>query len=105
MKKFTFPFLIIILGVLVFSQCGAKEKKMPITTASETARTLYNESVTAFENFNRAEGRKLLLDAIKEDPDFFMANYTLALNNRTNENNKFKECLLPYDLRGCGTFF
>ncbi len=91
MKKLTFPFLIIILGVLVFSQCGTKEKKMPITTTSETARTLYNESWTATENFKRAEARKLLLDAIKEDLDFFMANYRLAFIDRTNENNKFKE--------------
>ena len=68
MKNFTFSFLIIILGVLVCNQC-AKEKKMPITTTSETAKTLYYEAMTAYEDGYFAKGQKLAIDALKEDPE------------------------------------
>lgn len=90
MKKFTIPFLIIII-VLLCNQC-AKENKMTVTTNSETAKTLYDEAMTAYEEVYLSQFRKLMLEALKEDSDFFMANYRLALRYLWLENEeKFKE--------------
>ena len=62
MKKFTIPFLIIIIGLLC-NQC-TKENKMTVTTNSETAMTLYDEAGTAWEDYNFSQFRKLMLEAL-----------------------------------------
>ena len=90
MKNFTIYFLIIILGGLEYS-FSPKDKKIPITTSSETARTLYNEAWDAFDNFRINQVKEKMLEAVKKDSDFFMANYTLALFSFTTDNNKFKQ--------------
>lgn len=90
MKKFTIPFLIIII-VLLCNQC-AKENKMTVTTNSETAKTLYDEALTAYEEVYLSQFRKLMLEALKEDSDFFMANYQLTqYYNFFKNEDKFKE--------------
>lgn len=90
MKKFTIPFLIIII-ILLCNQC-AKENKMTVTTNSETAKTLYDEAVTAYEDANVSQFEKLALEALIEDPDFFMANYQLTTYYHYFKNeDKFKE--------------
>ena len=90
MKKFTIPFLIIII-VLLCNQC-AKENKMIVTTNSETAITLYDKAGTAWDDYNFSQFEKLALEALKEDPDFFMANYQLTMYYHYFKNeDKFKE--------------
>lgn len=90
MKKFTIPFLIIIITLLC-NQC-AKENKMTVTTNSETAKTLYDEATTAYGEVYLSQFRKLMLEALKEDPDFFMANYQLTTYYHYFKNeDKFKE--------------
>jgi len=90
MKKLTILFLIIIIGLLS-NQC-AKENKMIVTTNSESAKTLYNEAMTAWEDVYFSQFQKLMLEAIKEDPDFFMANYALTMYYHYFKNeDKFKE--------------
>lgn len=90
MKKFTIPFLIIII-VLLCNQC-AKENKMTVTTNSETAITLYDEAMTAYEEVYFSKFRKLMFEALVEDSDFFMANYQLTMYYHYFKNeDKFKE--------------
>lgn len=90
MKKFTIPFLIIII-VLLCNQC-AKENKMIVTTNSETAITLYDKAMTAYEDIYLSKFRNLMLEALIEDSDFFMANYRLTIYYHFFKNeDKFKE--------------
>jgi len=90
MKKLTIPILIIIIGLLG-NQC-AKENKMIVTTNSESAITLYNEAMTAWEDYYFSQFEKLMLEALKEDSDFFMANFQLTQYYHYFKNeDKFKE--------------
>lgn len=90
MKKLTIPILIIIIGLLC-NQC-AKENKMTVTTNSESAKELYDEAGTAWEDYYFSQFEKLTLEALKEDPDFFMANYQLTWYYHYFKNeDKFKE--------------
>ncbi len=90
MKKLTIPFLIIII-VLLCNQC-AKENKMIVTTNSETAITLYEEAMSAYGDYHLSKFRKLMLEALIEDSDFFMANYRLTMYYHFFKNeDKFKE--------------
>jgi len=90
MKKFAIPFLIIII-VLLCNQC-AKENKMIVTTNSESAKELYDEAGTAWEDYNFSQFEKLALETLKEDSDFFMANYQLTMYYLYFKNeDKFKE--------------
>ena len=90
MKKLTIPILIIIIGLLC-NQC-AKENKMTVTTNSESAKELYDEAGTAWEDYYISQFEKLTLEALKEDPDFFMANYQLTWYYHYFKNeDKFKE--------------
>jgi len=90
MKKLTIPILIIIIGLLC-NQC-TKENKMIVTTNSESAITLYNEAMTAWEDYYFSQFEKLMLEALKEDSDFFMANFQLTQYYHYFKNeDKFKE--------------
>ncbi len=83
--------MIIILALLA---CNLKtgEKTMPITTSSEKARSLYNEAIAAQMNVNFPKFIDLSIQALKEDPDFFMANYELAITYLYfNNEDKFIE--------------
>jgi tetratricopeptide (TPR) repeat protein len=91
MKKLILSLMVISLGLMAFSQ-PAKEKKMPVTSSSEKAKTLYNEAMLAYEDFKLAKFRDLENMALKEDPDFFMANYWFAIFYLSfNNENKFLE--------------
>ena len=90
MKKLTIPILIIII-VLLCNQC-TKENKMIVTTNSESAITLYNEAMTAWEDYYFSQFEKLMLEALKEDSDFFMAKFKLTQYYHYFKNeDKFKE--------------
>lgn len=80
MKKLFVFFLLLVPGLQSFSQL-AKDSKMPITTKSKSALTFYNEAITASENVDFTNFPILLKKSIAEDPEFFMAKYTLALYN------------------------
>jgi len=74
--------LIVVLSifVLVVISCtqSADKRRMVITTNSETAKKLYDEAIVAFQDIYLAKFRNLANASLKEDPDFFMANYQLA---------------------------
>jgi len=80
MKKLFVFFLLLALGLESFPQL-AKDNKMPITTNSKSALTFYNEAITASENVDFTNAFILLKKSIAEDPEFFMAKYTLAVDN------------------------
>jgi tetratricopeptide (TPR) repeat protein len=78
MKKTMTLFVICLLFLPAYSQ-KQSEKYIPITTNSEKALSLYNEAVTAYKDVYIAKFNSLLGMALKEDPDFFMANYMLGI--------------------------
>jgi hypothetical protein len=78
MKKLFVFFLLFALGLESFSQV-AKDNKMPITTNSKSALAFYNKAITVSENVDFTNFQILLKKSIAEDPEFFMAKYTLAL--------------------------
>ena len=90
MKKLTAFLLLATLAVISFAQV-AKDSKMPVTTKSDKALALYMEAMTSFEDVNFNAANTHLIDALKADPDFFMANYQMAMSNIGN-----KEKMTPY---------
>jgi hypothetical protein len=76
MKNLIISLLIIIAGILA---CSQAPKKIPVTTKSETALKLYNEAIEARADVYLSRYMKLSDSAIKEDPDFFMASYQMAM--------------------------
>ena len=77
MKKILTLVLTVAFGSLLCFQC-TKDKLIPVTTASEKARAYYNEGMAAYDDVYFDRFIDLLLKALKEDPDFFMANYGMA---------------------------
>ncbi|MRS01927.1 tetratricopeptide repeat protein [bacterium] len=88
MKRLVVLFLVLAVGSMSYSQL-AKKDKMPVTTSSKEALASYNEAFRYFEDVDLPKGTELLQKALTEDPDFFMANYYMALMSMTNEE-KFK---------------
>ncbi len=89
MKKLSVFLLLVAFG-LVSCNRTAQDGKMPITTKSESALALYIEALKAFEDVRISAGLDQLLDARKNDPDFFMANFYLSLYYLGNKD-KFNE--------------
>lgn len=82
MKKRMITKMIVSLLLLLFmASCAdkVKEEKIPVTTNSETALKFYKDAMIASDNIYLQEAQNLLKKAIKEDPDFFMAKFNLAL--------------------------
>ncbi len=88
MKRLLVLFLVLTMGSLSYSQL-AKKDKMPLTTSSKAALATYNEAFRYFEDVDLEKGVELLKKSLTEDPDFFMANYNLALWYMGNDE-KFK---------------
>ena len=88
MKRLVVLFLVLAMGSLSYSQL-AKKERMPLTTSSKAALASYNEAFRYFEDVDMAKGIELLQKALTEDPDFFMANYYMALMSMANDE-KFK---------------
>jgi tetratricopeptide (TPR) repeat protein len=78
MKKLSVLLLLVACGFLSCNQT-MKNGKMPITTKSESALAFYKEALAAFEDVKMSVGLDRLLNARKNDPDFFMANFYLSL--------------------------
>jgi len=89
MKRFTLFLLAIIFGGLACSQ-STNEKKMPITTDSETALKLYYEAWDAVFDYRMDEAMQLWSDALQADSEFFMANYMYA-NLNSSDSIKYKQ--------------
>lgn len=81
MKKLTtirllWPVFLLFLVSLCTQE--VKEKKMPITAESESAIELYNKGIIAGEKVYIGKAMDLFKQALTEDPNFFMASYSLA---------------------------
>jgi Tfp pilus assembly protein PilF len=86
---------LILLSVILwgFFACtqSPKEKKMAITTSSEKALQLYTEAMAAGENYYMNKFSDLAKKSLEEDPDFFMANYMLAMFYLGSNDAKFRD--------------
>jgi len=69
---------VIILFLVPLCTQEVKETKIPVTTESESALALYKEGITAGEQVYLDKALDLFNQALADDPDFFMAGYTLA---------------------------
>jgi tetratricopeptide (TPR) repeat protein len=77
MKKLLFVLLVFTVSYLSYSQTG-KDDKMSITTSSKSALAFYTEAMKCFNDVSFQKGLDLFLQSLKEDPQFFMANYELS---------------------------
>lgn len=71
------------MGAVAWPQSG---KLMPVTTSSKKALASYNEAVGYYDAVNTGKAIEAFNDALREDPDLFMANYQLALYYLMNES-------------------
>jgi len=71
--------LLWVISNLLFSACNQEDLKapMPVSTDSDLAREVYETGVILMDRLHWAPARDHLQQAIKEDPDFFMANFWL----------------------------
>jgi Tfp pilus assembly protein PilF len=81
MKRLKKTFLILFVLLLSGFVSTAQNEKIPVTSSSEKAVQLYQKAWTELENAEIAKAHQLLEDALKEDPDFFMGHFMLAINN------------------------
>jgi tetratricopeptide (TPR) repeat protein len=82
-----------VVGISVFGliACGGvqqpadkvSEEKMPITTASEEARTAYLEGRQLLENLRFTDANQFFLQAVVADPGFAMAHLGVANTSST----------------------
>ncbi len=77
MKKMFLMMMILLTGVLIYSQ-PAKEKVMSVTTNSKSALSFYSQAMKYFDDVNLDKALVTFKKALDQDPDFFMANYQLA---------------------------
>lgn len=68
----------VVSNLLIFA-CTQNDLKesMPVSTPSDLARELYETGIIALDRLNYAIAWDNLQQAIKEDPNFFMANFWL----------------------------
>lgn len=90
MKKYVIILFVFMFAGVAFSV--AQDAKMPISTTSEKALELYTQAMDALNNAEIDTARQLLNDALKEDPDFFRANLSMAFVSMNPENpEEFKK--------------
>jgi tetratricopeptide (TPR) repeat protein len=88
MKKLLLIILLLLPGMSAFSQ-QEKGNPMTVTTNSKSALVSYNQAVKCFDDVKVKEALEAFKKALNQDPDFFMANYQLALYcflNRDKDN-------------------
>jgi len=78
MKNLTICILICALTVMACNQ-STEKKSMGITTNSETSKSLYDDALLAYEDVYLNKYVDLMNKSLAEDPDFFMANFQLAM--------------------------
>jgi len=59
-------------------QCSG-DKLIQVTTSSEDAKKLYDEAIIAYQDVYYTKYLDLMVKAVAEDPEFFMANYQMAM--------------------------
>lgn len=95
MKTFYTKLILIQFLVLTVMGASSQNKKMPVTSNSAKAVTLYQQALTSADNADFAPTIDLLKKALKEDPNFFRAQYDLAMSSsflgRTDEYQKYAE--------------
>ncbi len=90
MKKILLLMIFLSAGTLIYSQT-AKEKRIPVTTKSTSALSLYNQAMKYFDDVKLKKALETLNKAIEEDSDFFMANYQLAIFFYLNQDPDYFE--------------
>jgi len=95
MKTFYTKLIPILFLVLTVMGASSQNTKMPVTSNSAKAVTLYNQAFAAMDNADFAPAIDLLKKALKEDPNFFLAQYNLAMSSsflgRPDEYRKYAE--------------
>ena len=68
---------VIVVSILIISACTGNEsaERMPVTTDSELAREFYETALIAYDQIKLELVWSNLENAIREDPDFFMAHF------------------------------
>lgn len=84
MKRLVLALVLVSVGMISYPQ--TKGKMMPVTTSSRKALALYNQAVKYYDAVNIDKAVETFNDALREDPDLFMANYQLALYSLMNES-------------------
>jgi tetratricopeptide (TPR) repeat protein len=97
MKKLVLLFILLSPAMLTFSQ-PANGRQMPVTTSSNSALSLYNQAMKYFDDVNLNKALETFKKALKQDPDFFMADYQLAiyslLNRAEDSFNEYAEAAI-----------
>ncbi len=83
MKRLVFGLILLCIGTVAWPQRG---KLMPVTSSSKKALASYNEAIRHYDAVHTDKAIEAFNDALEEDPDFFMANYHLALFFLMNES-------------------
>ena len=90
--------LVLVVSNLIISACkqnGSKEY-MPVSTNSELAREYYETAITALDQIKLSAAWENLHMALKEDPDFFMANFWMYFIS-SKESKKVAEQVMQAD--------
>jgi tetratricopeptide (TPR) repeat protein len=89
--------MLLSFGILIYSQ-PVKEKRIPITTNSSSALSLYNQAMKYFDDVKLNKALETFEKALDEDPNFFMANYQLAffyyLNQAPDDFGKYADAAI-----------
>jgi Tfp pilus assembly protein PilF len=88
MKKVFLLMTLLTIAVVIHSQ-SVTEKLMSVTTSSKSALSLYGQAIKYLDDVRLDKAIETFKKALKQDPDFFMANYQLAffyLLNRDQDN-------------------
>ncbi|HKK43417.1 MAG TPA: tetratricopeptide repeat protein, partial [Bacteroidales bacterium] len=91
--------LMALLSTVVLGYCQPENSKMmPVTGGSRSALTTYKQAMKYFNDVNLPKAIEKFNEALKEDPDFFMANYQLAffsiLNRSTDTFEKYADAAI-----------
>jgi Tfp pilus assembly protein PilF len=97
MKKLSLLIIFLASGTLIYSQ-PAKEKLMPVTSGSKAALSVYNQAMKYLDEVKLDIALETFKKALKEDRDFFMANYQLAffylLNRVPDDFEKYSDAAI-----------
>jgi len=92
MKTFYTKLIPILFFVLTVWGASSQNTKMPVTSNSTKAVILYNQAVAAMDNADFAPAIDLLKKALKEDPNFFLAQSQLAsMSTSTGKPDEYRK--------------
>jgi len=92
--RILFPLLVV--SFLLHSSCTGDESRalMPVSTDSELARELYEAALLAYDQMKVMPAYHYLEQAIKEDPDFFMAYFWMYFFSNNSSRKIATQALL-----------